>query len=209
MSRVPRFASLVVAAAVLAMIALGVWQLRRADEKDRLLAVYSRAEGRPVLDLDPWIEREMPPASDFRRVIVSCAPGPHAPRLRGGRSAEGQGGYHYFLPCRPGAAGWAGRLEINAGWSALPERGLSLALPSPVAGRLGTVRPEGPILLTSATAIGPLSRSAAPSIETIPNNHLAYAFQWFFFAGVALVIYLLALRRRLSAARQETKGARP
>jgi surfeit locus 1 family protein len=209
MSRVPRFATLVVTAAVLTMIALGVWQLRRAGEKDRLLEVYSRAEGRPVLDLDPWIHREMPPASDFRRVMISCTPGPREPRLRGGRSADGQGGYHYFLPCRPNAAGWAGRLEINAGWSALPERGLRLALPSPVAGRLGTVRPEGPILLTSATAVGPLSPSAVPSMETIPNNHLAYAFQWFFFAAIALVVYLLALSRRLSAARQATKGARP
>jgi surfeit locus 1 family protein len=33
----------------------------------------------------------------------------------------------------------------------------------------------------------------------VPNNHLAYAVQWFLFAGVAAVIYALALRRRTRA----------
>jgi surfeit locus 1 family protein len=30
----------------------------------------------------------------------------------------------------------------------------------------------------------------------VPNNHLAYAVQWFLFAAVASVIYVLALRWR-------------
>ncbi|HNJ47416.1 MAG TPA: SURF1 family protein, partial [Novosphingobium sp.] len=33
----------------------------------------------------------------------------------------------------------------------------------------------------------------------IPNNHLSYAVQWFLFAATALVIYGLALRKRLAA----------
>jgi cytochrome oxidase assembly protein ShyY1 len=37
---------------------------------------------------------------------------------------------------------------------------------------------------------------APPSVEDVPNNHLAYAVQWFFFAAVAAFIYVLALRRR-------------
>ena len=39
-----------------AMIALGVWQLQRAGEKERLLAQYARAASLPALDLDPLIE---------------------------------------------------------------------------------------------------------------------------------------------------------
>ena len=31
----------------------------------------------------------------------------------------------------------------------------------------------------------------------MPNNHLAYAVQWFLFALTALVIYAIALRKRL------------
>ena len=65
------------------------------------------------------------------------------------------------------------------------------------------VEEDGPIVLTSARASPPLQPSAPPSIGDIPNNHLGYAFQWFFFAAAALVIYLLALRGRRRDLRQE------
>jgi surfeit locus 1 family protein len=41
-----------------------------------------------------------------------------------------------------------------------------------------------------------LAASAPPSPDSIPNNHLSYAIQWFLFAGIAGVIYILALRKR-------------
>jgi cytochrome oxidase assembly protein ShyY1 len=41
-----------------------------------------------------------------------------------------------------------------------------------------------------------LKSVAPPSVEDVPNNHLAYAVQWFFFAAVAAFIYVLALNRR-------------
>ena len=44
---------------------------------------------------------------------------------------------------------------------------------------------------------------AAPDPRDLPNNHLAYAGQWFFFALTALVIYILALRRRSTRARAD------
>ena len=39
---------------------------------------------------------------------------------------------------------------------------------------------------------------ARPDPADLPNNHLAYAGQWFFFALTALAIYWLALKRRWS-----------
>ncbi|MGH6978529.1 MAG: SURF1 family cytochrome oxidase biogenesis protein, partial [Brevundimonas sp.] len=45
--RIPILPSLLVAAAVAAMIGLGVWQLRRAEEKEALLARYEAARGLP------------------------------------------------------------------------------------------------------------------------------------------------------------------
>jgi cytochrome oxidase assembly protein ShyY1 len=45
-----------------------------------------------------------------------------------------------------------------------------------------------------------LKASAPPSPESIPNNHLAYAVQWFIFAAMAAIIYGLALRRRAKEA---------
>jgi surfeit locus 1 family protein len=44
-----------------------------------------------------------------------------------------------------------------------------------------------------------LAASAIPSPDSIPNNHLSYAIQWFLFAGIAGAIYVLALRKREQA----------
>ena len=198
MRRLPVLPTLVVALAVATMVALGIWQLQRAAWKDRLLADYAAAASLPALDLDPLLDdppESLPPLA-FRRVLVTCRVAPAEPDLRGGRSLDGQGGYSHFVPCRPGATGLAGRLTVNAGWRAMPDRDLRVSLAGIVAGTLGMVEEGRPIILTSATAAPPLRPSAAPAIADIPNNHLGYAFQWFFFAAAALVIYVLALRHR-------------
>ena len=196
MIRLPIIPTIIVAAAVAMMISLGFWQLRRADEKAGMLAAYRAAATLPALDLDPLIDRpaaELPPFA-FRRVLITCRAIDAKPDLRGGRSQDGAGGYSYFLPCRPGASGLAGRLRINAGWAAMPDGDLRLSLDGIVAGQVGAVPPEGPITISSATAAGPLTPSTPPSIENIPNNHLSYALQWFLFAATAAIIYVLALR---------------
>lgn len=207
MRRLPILATLVVAAAVATMIGLGLWQLQRAGEKKALLADYAAAAELPPLDLDPLLadEARPPPPLAFRRVRVTCRAREVAPELRGGRSAAGQGGYVHLLACRPGASGLAGRLRVDAGWSPQPQE-LRLTLDRRIEGVLGMVREEGPIVVTAAEPAPPLAPSAAPRLDQVPDNHLAYAFQWFFFAGAALVIYALALRRRLSRAPQVPKS---
>jgi cytochrome oxidase assembly protein ShyY1 len=52
--------------------------------------------------------------------------------------------------------------------------------------------------LVAASAPPGLEPSAPPSLSTIPNNHRSYAAQWFAFALTALVIYGLAVRKRLT-----------
>lgn len=211
MRRIPVLPTLFVLAAVAVMIALGIWQLQRAQWKQRLLADYSAAAAMPPLDLDPLLARppgHMPPLA-FRRVLVTCRADRAAPDLRGGRSRAGQGGYSYFIPCRPGAEGLAGRLRINAGWTFMPDDSVRLSMTGLVAGTLGADEPDRPLTLTSAAAAAPLAPSAAPTLEDISNNHLLYAFQWFFFAAAALVIYAIALWRRLSAGSGSPKSGRP
>ena len=46
-----------------------------------------------------------------------------------------------------------------------------------------------------------LAPNPGPDLSAIPNNHLAYAGQWFFFAAVAGIIYTLAVRRRITSPR--------
>ena len=51
-------------------------------------------------------------------------------------------------------------------------------------------------MLVADTPPAGLAKNEAPNFDSVPNNHLAYAVQWFLFAGIAAIIYLLALRRR-------------
>jgi surfeit locus 1 family protein len=197
MRRLPIVPTLVVALAVAAMIALGIWQLQRAQWKEALLAQYAAAAAMPAVDLDPLLDgrTRLPPLS-FRRALVTCRADHVAPDVRAGRSAADLPGQAYYVPCRPGAAGLAARLRVNAGWAPRPDALRRLSLRGIVAGRLGAVGEDGPVTLTAATAVPPLGPSQPPSLETIPNNHRFYAIQWFFFAAAALVIYVLALRGR-------------
>lgn len=198
MRRLPILPTIIVAAAVAVMIGLGIWQLQRAQWKEGLLADLAAAATLPALDLDPLLSRseaQLPPLA-FRRVLVTCRARDVAPTVRGGRSRDGQGGYVYLVPCRPGADGLAGRILVNAGWTPLPSSNRRLSLGGIAAGWLGAVEAGRPIILTSAVPTPPLTASAPPAIDDIPNNHFFYALQWFFFAGAAALIYLLALRRR-------------
>lgn len=196
--RLPVIPTIVVAIAAAIMVGLGIWQIQRAGEKQQLLADYAHAETLPPLDLDPLIARgtvETVPLA-FRRVLVTCRSGDAAPQVRAGHNGEGETGYSYYVPCRPGASGFAGRLSVNSGWSQRPDAAPHVRIDGLVAGMLGAIPKDGFVTLTSAKAAPPLQPSGRPSIEDIPNNHLFYAAQWFFFAAAAVVIYLLALRRR-------------
>lgn len=208
MRRLPIIASMIVAGAVAVMIALGVWQLQRAAWKDRLLPELEAAQSLPPLDLDTALAAGQSPPIAFRRARITCAAREATAALRAGRNLRGATGYSYFIPCRPGAPGLAGRIQVNAGWSQAPNSLLRLNADGPVEGRIGTAEPDGPIILTAASALGPLQLSAPPSVDEIPNNHLAYAFQWFFFAATAALIFLLAVRRRaVRKDDQETRSA--
>jgi cytochrome oxidase assembly protein ShyY1 len=197
MKRVPILATLVVAAAVALMIGLGIWQLQRARWKEALLAEYSAAASMPAVDLDPLLDGRagLPPLS-FRRALVTCEARDAEADIHAGRDLRDRVGQVYIIPCRPGAAGLAGRIRVNMGWSERPDAPRRLSLHRIVAGRLSVVGEDGPVMLTSATAAPPLVPSQPPAIDSIPNNHMSYALQWFFFAAAATIIYVLALRRR-------------
>jgi surfeit locus 1 family protein len=194
MRRLPILATLVVAAAVAVMVALGIWQLERAAWKASVLGELRAARDLPPVDLDlkPLSEARAHP---FRRAEVTCVYGPAAPQPRAGRSRRGESGYRYLLPCRPAPHGEP-HLLLDIGFARSPDALGELRLARRFAGTLSSGTGEGPMFLTIDDPVAPLAASAPPSPEEIPDNHRFYAFQWFFFAGVALLIYLLALRRR-------------
>lgn len=191
MIRLPLIPTLIVALAVAAMFGLGVWQLGRAEEKAQLLEALEGGRDLPPADLD---DPEGP--LSYRRASIACRAEEVRPEVRAGQSVDGVSGYSYRVPCRPGAAGLPGRIVVDIGWAKRPDLLDRVTLVGQISGRLGMVGEEGPVTFTAAEPVPPLEPSAPPSPDRIPNNHLFYAMQWFFFALAALVIYVLALLRR-------------
>jgi surfeit locus 1 family protein len=193
--RVPIFSTIVVIAAALTMVGLGIWQLHRKTEKEALIARYEAAISNPALVPYPAASQAAVDAALYRRSSIDCAFTSGDWRSISGRSAKGQSGFVHIILCGTGKG--APEVDqtayVQAGWSRDP---------SPPEWQGGPVtgwvvpNSEGFGRLVADPPLAGLEANAAPDPGDLPNNHLAYAVQWFFFAATALVIYVLALRRR-------------
>lgn len=203
MTRWPVIPTILVAAAMLVMTALGIWQLRRADEKNALIAVYAANQSKGEIAF-PMLA-PIPQHALFRPSSANCLE-VTGWRKEAGRSADGQSGYRFIAECRTGAEGPGLLADMGVGrdpqavpqWTGGMVHGRIAAEPqhaSLIDQLRGKAPPPRPMLIADQAAPG-LSPSAPPSTEDVPNNHLAYAVQWFLFAAIAGLIYWLALRRR-------------
>ena len=187
--RIPVLTTLIVAAAIATMIALGVWQLQRLEQKEAILARYARVQ---ALSSDVVWPRDAAAAEAalFRHSRVICAwvldQGATA-----GRNLSGTTGWAQTARC---ALDGGGEATIALGWTQAP------VIRSWAGGEIeGLVAPgEGTsvrlIVGQPPEGMQPLAR---PDPRDIPNNHFAYAIQWFLFAVVAALIYGIALRKRM------------
>lgn len=189
MRRIPIIPTILVLAAAATMVALGIWQLGRAQEKADLIARYSDAAGISQSAVFPT-EGE---GEDvwFRRSEVTCGPAPEVQPVAG--------------VAWNGAKGWAMRASCvtGAGEEVLVDLGFTqeLATPEWQGGTVSGLIAPGPRLVADPPVAG-LQPLAKPDPADLPNNHLAYTGQWFFFAATALVIYFLALRTRAGTRRR-------
>ena len=191
--RLPVIPTILVLAAVATMIGLGIWQLQRARWKDGLIARYAQAETLPP------IEFPTAPISDVQLPLYRHATGmclrPVGDRATAGENRGGEPGYVHIVDCTTGAEGPG--MSVELGWSKNPNAKFSWngGLVS------GIIAPDrkSRLRLVAASAPAGLEPSAPPSLSAIPNNHRSYALQWFAFALTALVIYGLAVRKRLVA----------
>lgn len=188
--RLPILPTLIVAVAVAVMIGLGVWQLGRAEWKDRLIAQYRAAETLPPIAFPTGPATGEAPL--FRWSTGFCLR-PVTSRAVAGHDRRGESGYVHIVHCATGAEGPG--MAVELGWSRDPSAKWQWP-GGPVTGMIAPDR-EHRIRLVAASAPPGLEPSAQPSLESIPNNHRLYAVQWFLFAGIALIIYVLALRKRL------------
>jgi cytochrome oxidase assembly protein ShyY1 len=192
--RLPVVPTIIVAAAVALMIGLGFWQIGRAHENEQLLAQYKAAANLPPIAFPTAPLKG--PLPLFRYATGFCQ------RIVGHRAAEGRNrsgdvGWAQIVDCATGVEGPGMSVEI--GWSRDPNAKVNwnggLVSGVIVRDRLHRIR------LVAAGAPPGLEPPGLPSIETAvlvtPGRNRFYALQWFSFAAIALVIYALAVRKRL------------
>lgn len=203
MKRFPLLATILVGFAVAAMIALGCWQLQRRAEKEALLARYAANR------LLPPIAFPRTPVDDgllFRRAGAFCLE-PVSWAVEGGRTAKGGVGWRQIAQCRTGAEGPGFAAQVGVGrtadakpnWRGGEVSGYITHAPDhrPLIAMLFSKTPS-PLMIVADKPVPGLEPNPGPDLSAVPNNHLAYAVQWFLFAVVAAVIYVIALRRRLN-----------
>lgn len=187
--KLPLIPTILVALAVAAMVGLGFWQLERRKEKEALLASYAAAANLPPIGWPSVPPKE--PLPLFRSATANCLQ-VVGYRTAAGQNVQGDPGFLVIADCRTGAEGPG--LSVELGWSKDPNAGRTFQ------GGLvsGVIAPDSlsRMRLVAASPGPGLTASAPPSPSIIPNNHLSYAVQWFLFAGIAALIYYLALRQR-------------
>ena len=197
MRRVPIVPTIVVAVAVAAMIALGLWQLvDRLPKKEAFLAQLAANPARPPIAFPRTPDDRLL----FRRTSGVCLQ-PVSIKLAG----AGASGYRAIARCRTGAEGPGMIVQLGTtrdpnakvAWAGGPVAGFISHAPDgrSLIGSLFDRRPQD-MLLVAATPPAGLAPNGRPDIASVPNNHLAYGVQWFLFAGIASVIYVLAVVRR-------------
>lgn len=193
MRRLPVIPTIIVLIAAAIMVRLGFWQLHRAQGKEQLIARYAQAERLPPVEFPtaPLSDADLPL---FRHATGMCLH-PAGARAVAGENRGGEPGFVHIVDCATGAEGPG--LSVELGWSKNPNAPLNWrgGLVSGIIGPDSKTR----LRLVAASAPPGLEPSAPPSLDAIPNNHRSYALQWFAFALTALIVYGLAVRKRLTA----------
>lgn len=200
--KLPVIPTLIVGLAVAAMIGLGVWQLDRRAQKEAAIARYAANSALPVMAFP------RPPLGDehlFRRASAMCL------EVTGwseqaGRAENGAKGWRHIADCQTGVEALTMKFDMGVGtapgvtpvWKGGEVTGTITHAPdsTPLLAGLFGKRPPRTLMLVAEKPAPGLAESARPDPSSVPNNHLAYAVQWFLFALAAVVIYVLALRWR-------------
>ena len=197
MMRWPVIPTIVVTAAVAAMIGLGLWQLlERLPEKEAYLAQLAANPSKPEMAFP----READDRLLFRRVRAFCLE-----PVSITRAGAGRGGYRLIATCRTGIEGPGMLVQLGTTkdpngttkWKGGEVTGFLSHAPdsrSVISGLFD--KTKQPLMLVADRPAPGLAPNGRPDVSSVSNNHLAYAVQWFVFAAAAAVIYILALRRR-------------
>jgi cytochrome oxidase assembly protein ShyY1 len=192
--RLPVVPTLIVLAAVALMIALGVWQLQRAKWKEGLIARYAAADRLPPIAFPtaPLHKDQLPLFRHATGVCLRIL----GQRAIGGENRAGEPGYVHIVDCVTGGEGPG--MSVEVGWSKDPNAKVNWA-GGPVSGVIAPDRVHR-MRLVAASAPPGLEPSKVPDVTSVspvtPAGHRGYAATWFGLALIALVTYVLAVRKR-------------
>jgi len=196
--RIPKLATVIVLAAVALMIGLGVWQLQRAKWKAGLIAHYAAADKLPPIAF-PTVHLHSSQLPLFRHATGVCLR-IVGHRAVGGENRAGEPGYSQIVDCSTGAEGPG--MSVEVGWSKDPNAKIHWA-GGPVSGVIAPDRLHR-MRLVAASAPPGLEPSKVPDVSSVspitPAGHRGYAWTWFGLAAIALVTYVLAVRKRMNQA---------
>jgi surfeit locus 1 family protein len=191
--RLPIVPTLVVLAAVALIIWLGVWNLQRATFHQTQLDSYRSAARLPPMAFptDPVVKGTPP---FYRYATGNCL------RVVNWRTSVGENqneepGFVVIADCATGAEGPG--MSVELGWSKNPN-----SKPNWAGGFVsGVIVPDhiSRMRLVTAKPANGLEATAAPvaSVAITPGRNRGYAATWFGLAVVAVVIYAVALRKRM------------
>lgn len=207
MIRIPVIPTIIVGAAIVTMVALGFWQLDRAAERDQLKRAMVERPQMPVSDYP--FGNNLDEAYLYRRLRAQCDEIAKVV-VAGGRDARGRTGWRQIATCIAPSGqtfeaqlGVADRPDIVADWDGGTVEGIAVLAPDRRGfwDRLRFSSPRRPLMIIAEEPKVGLSPSQRPDPANYENTSWGYAGQWFFFVLTALVIYILALRRRGSGGR--------
>lgn len=196
--RLPIIPTIVVLAAVAIMLALGVWQLRRASLHQAQVNAYGRAAKLPPVAF-PTTPTKNVESLFYRFATGNCLRVVNR-RTSVGESKSEEPGFVVILDCSTGAEGPG--MSVEVGWSKNPN-----ATTTWKGGLVsGIIVPDDKsrLRLASAAPAPGLEATAIPkpSVKVSPARNRGYAATWFSFAAIALIIYALAVRKRWSEDRK-------
>ena len=192
--RLPVIPTILVAIVVAGCIWAGIWNLGRARYHAAELQKVQAASKLPpvVFPTSPTSDDQLPV---YRSASGNCLK-VVGRRTDVGESAAGEPGFAIILDCATGAEGPG--MSVQVGWSKNP------GATTPWKGGLvsGTIVPDrkARIRLVSASPAPGLQPNGAAkaAVSVPPGQNRGYAVQFFAFALIALIIYGLAVRKRLN-----------
>lgn len=193
--RLPIIPTILVACVVAALIGAGLWNLRRVGVHQAEIARFQAAGRLPPVTY-PTVPTKTADLPMYRYATGNCLR-PVGRRMSAGENAAGEPGFVLIFDCATGAEGPG--MSVQVGWSKNPN-----ATTSWKGGLVsGIIVPDNKsrIRLVADGAAPGLEPNAKPkpSISVPPEQNRGYAIQFFAFAAIALVIYVLAVRKRLTS----------